>query len=238
VPGVGRNMKFTAQPGRGNELAELLLRVADSLRDIAGCELYVINRAQDDPDQIWVTELWLSQEALDASLRQLQTEAGQAQIAQVTALLASPPERIELEPLGGVGYLPGGSGYTHLNLEEVEDMAPRFGFGEQGEARFANHALGTLATGVSHQRLRPGVRQAFGHRRRHAEEVVVVLAGGGRVKIDDEIRDVGPRDAIRFAPESARAFEAGAEGIEFLVFGPLHRGDPIMDPGFWPAEVT
>ena len=240
MTGIGRNMKFTAQTGRGEELAELLLRVADSLRDTAGCELYVINRAQGEPDQIWVTELWLSQEALDASLELLRTEEGQAQAAQVKALLEPehPPERVDLEPLGGVGYLPGGSGYTHLNLEEVEDMAPRFGFGEHGEARFPSRALGTLTTGVSHQRLRPGVRQAFGHRHQHAEEVVVVLAGSGRVKIDDEIRDVSPRDAIRFAPESARAFEAGAEGIEFLIFGPLHRGDPIMDPGFWPAEVT
>src|SRR6185312_11048555 len=121
-------MKFTALPGRGEELAELLLRAADSLRDTAGCELYVINRAKDEPDQMWVTELWLNQEALDASLEQLRTDEAKAQLGQVMALLDPnhPPERIELEPLGGVGYLPGGSGYTHLNLEQdVEDMAPR-----------------------------------------------------------------------------------------------------------------
>lgn len=31
---------------------------------------------------------------------------------------------LEREPLGGVGYIRGGTGYTHLNLGEVEDMAP------------------------------------------------------------------------------------------------------------------
>jgi quinol monooxygenase YgiN/quercetin dioxygenase-like cupin family protein len=235
MSGVGRYVKFTAQPGRGDEVAVSLLRAADSLRDTAGCELYVINRSSSEPDVVWVTELWLSQEALDASIEQLKTEEGKAQVAEVVALLAQPPELTELEPLGGVGYLVGGSGYTLVNLEDVEDMAKRFGFGEQGEARFANRPLGTLRTGVSHQRLRAGVRQAFGHRHQHAEEVFVVLAGAGRVRIDDEIRDVRPLDAIRIAPGSARAFEAGPDGLEFVVFGPHHTGDAVMDPDFWPA---
>jgi quinol monooxygenase YgiN/mannose-6-phosphate isomerase-like protein (cupin superfamily) len=235
VSGVGRYVKFTAQAGRGDEVAQLLLRAADSLRDAAGCELYVINRSPSEPDVVWVTELWLSQEALDASLEQLKTEEGRAQVAEVGALLAGPPELTELEPLGGVGYLAGGSGYTLVNLEDVEDMAKRFGFGEQGEARFANRPLGAVRTGVSHQRLRPGVRQAFGHRHQHAEEVFVILEGGGRLRIDDEITEVRQLDAIRIAPSSARAFEAGPDGLEFVVFGPHHTGDAVMDPDFWPA---
>ena len=236
MSGVGRYVKFTAQPGRGDEVAQLLLRATDSLRDVPGCELYVINRSRSEPDVVWVTELWLSQEALDASLEQLKTDEGKAQIAEVVSLLAQPPELTELVPLGGVGYLPGWSGYTLVNLEDVDDMAKPFGFGEEGEARFANRPLGTVRTGVSHQRLRAGVRQSFGHRHQHAEEVFVILAGTGRVKIGDEIRDVRPLDAIRIAPSSPRAFEAGADGLEFLVFGPHHTGDAVMDANFWPAE--
>jgi quinol monooxygenase YgiN/quercetin dioxygenase-like cupin family protein len=231
-------VKFTAQPGRGEELAKLLLAAAESLREIAGCELYLINRAASEPDVVWVTELWLSQEALDGSLEQLQTDEGKARVARVNALLDKTPELTELEPLGGIGYLPGGAGYTLVNLEDVEDMAKRFGFGEQGEARFANRPLHTVRTGVSHQRLRPGVRQAFGHRHQHAEEVFVVLAGTGRVRIDDEIRDVRSLDAIRIAPDSPRAFEAGPDGLEFVVVGPHHAGDAVIDSNFWPAEET
>jgi len=235
VSGVGRYVKFTAQPGRGDEVAELLLAAAGSLRETAGCELYVINRAAAEPDVVWVTELWLSQEALDASLEQLQTDEGKARVAEIIALLTGPPEPTEVEPLGGVGYLPGGAGYTLVNLEDVEDMAKRFGFGEQGEARFANRPLHAVRTGLSHQRLRPGARQAFGHRHQHAEEVFVVLAGSGRVKIDDEIRDVRPLDAIRIAPDSPRAFDAGPDGLEFVVVGPHHAGDAVIDRDFWPA---
>jgi quinol monooxygenase YgiN/mannose-6-phosphate isomerase-like protein (cupin superfamily) len=238
VTGVGRYVKFTAQERRGEEVAKLLLRAADSLREVPGCELYVINRSDAEPDVVWVTELWLSQEALDDSLEQLTTDEGKAQVAEIMALLSGPPELTEVEPVGGVGYIPGGTGYTHLNLEDdVEDMAKRFGFEEQGEARFANRPLGAIRTGVSHQRVRPGVRQAFGHRHQHAEEVFVVLAGSGRVKIDDEIRDVRALDAIRIAPESARAFEAGPDGLELLVVGPHHAGDAVMDGEFWPTEA-
>ena len=234
MSGVGRYVKFTAQPGRGDELAKLLLGAADSLRDTPGCELYVVNRSAAEPDEIWVTELWLDQESVDASLEQLKTDAGQAQIAEITRLLAQPPQRTDLEPLGGVGYVRGGAGYTHLNLEDVEDMAPRFGFQDQGEARFATRPLGAVRTGLSHQRLRPGVRQRFGHCHRHAEEVFVVLAGDGRVKIDDEIEQVRPLDAIRVAPGSSRAFQAGPDGLEFLVFGPHHTGDAVIASDFWP----
>ncbi len=114
-------------------------------------------------------------------------------------------------------------------------MAPRFGFGEQGEARFATRPLDAQRTGLSHQRLRPGVRQAFGHAHHHAEEVFLVLAGGGRMKIDDEVRDVRPLDAIRVAPRSMRALEAGPDGLEFVVFGSRHRGDVVVDQSFWSA---
>jgi len=234
--GVARYVKFTAQPGRGEKLAALLLSAADSLRDAPGCELYVINRSASNSDEIWVTELWRSQETLDARVKELETEAGRARVAEVMALLAQPPERIDAVPLGGVGYLPGGTGYTHVNLDDVEDMAPRFGYQDQGEARFPTRALDASLTGVSHQRLRPGVRQAFGHRHQHAEEVFVVLAGNGRIKIDDEIRDVRTLDAIRVAPDSARALEAGPNGLEFLVFGPRHAGDAVIERAFWPPE--
>jgi hypothetical protein len=45
-------------------------------------------------------------------------------------------------------------------------------------------------------------------------------------------------DAIRIAPNSARAFEAGPEGLEFVVVGPHHAGDAVIDSNFWPAEET
>jgi quinol monooxygenase YgiN len=100
---VGRYVKFTARAGHGNALADLMLDVAGSLHGTDGCELYVINRATEESDVVWVTELWRDQEAADASLAVLQTDAGKARLGDVMALLEGPPERIDLQPLGGVG---------------------------------------------------------------------------------------------------------------------------------------
>jgi quinol monooxygenase YgiN/mannose-6-phosphate isomerase-like protein (cupin superfamily) len=227
---VGRYVKFRAQQGQGAALAERLLQVARSLEEAPGCELYAINRTAGEPDTVWVTEIWRSQADVDASL---DSEEAKAQIAEVLPTLAGPPERIDLEPLGGAGLSRGGSGFTHLNLGEVEDQAPKHGLGELGEARFARGALGATRTGISFQRLRPGVRQAFGHRHRRAEEVLVVLEGSGRIRIDDELVELRTLDALRIAPEATRRLEAGQDGLGFVVVGPHHVGDAELARDFW-----
>jgi uncharacterized cupin superfamily protein len=121
--------------------------------------------------------------------------------------------------------------YTQINLAEVEDVAPANGFADRWQARVARTALGARQTGVTHFRLLAGKRSPFSHRHASAEEIYVVLSGSGSLKLDDEITEVRPLDAIRVAPEVARAFQAGGEGLEFLAFGPHHPGDgePVDD---------
>jgi mannose-6-phosphate isomerase-like protein (cupin superfamily) len=122
--------------------------------------------------------------------------------------------------------------HTHLNLLDVEDVAPGYGFGDHWQARGARTALGARTTGMTYFRLLPGRRSPFVHRHTSAEEVYVVLSGSGRVKLDDDIIEVGPLDAIRVDPQVARAFEAGGDGLEFIAFGPHHPGDgeTVDDP--------
>jgi mannose-6-phosphate isomerase-like protein (cupin superfamily) len=125
--------------------------------------------------------------------------------------------------------------FTHLNLADVEDAAPGNGFGDRWEARVAREPLEAEATGVTHFRLRPAKRSPFTHRHTAAEETYVIIGGHGRMKLDDEIVEVRRLDAIRVPPGTARAFEAGDEGLEFIAFGPHHPGDgePVDDP--WTA---
>jgi uncharacterized cupin superfamily protein len=122
--------------------------------------------------------------------------------------------------------------YTIKNLREVEDVAAAQGFGEMMEARFAHQDLGAEQTGVSLQRVKPGKRHAFAHRHKEMEEIYVVLSGSGRIKLDDEIEQIGPLDAIRIGPSVTRAVEAGDEGIEILAFSPRARGDAEIVEGF------
>jgi mannose-6-phosphate isomerase-like protein (cupin superfamily) len=124
--------------------------------------------------------------------------------------------------------------YAIKNLHTVEDLAPRFGFDAVQEARFPREDLGAKTIGLAFHMVKPDRRQAFAHRHRQAEEIYVVLAGSGRVKLDEEVVDVAPMDAIRVAPPVLRAFEAGPEGLQLLVFGPRHAGDgEIIKKDFW-----
>jgi mannose-6-phosphate isomerase-like protein (cupin superfamily) len=123
--------------------------------------------------------------------------------------------------------------FTIKNLREVEDSAPKHGFGEVQEARFAQRDLGAERTGLSLHRVKPGKRQGFAHRHDEAEEVYVVLAGAGRMKVGDDVIEVGPLDAIRVAPTAVRAFEGGPDGLEVLAFGPHHPGDGAIVPADW-----
>ena len=113
-------------------------------------------------------------------------------------------------------------------------MAASQGFGEVQEARFANADLDADQSGISLQKVKPGKRHAFAHRHNEAEEVYVVISGSGRVKLYDEVREVGELDAIRVAPSVTRAFEAGAEGLELLAFSPRAKGDAeIVEDFSW-----
>jgi mannose-6-phosphate isomerase-like protein (cupin superfamily) len=127
--------------------------------------------------------------------------------------------------------------YTLANLKEVEDSAPRFGYAPNMEARFAASSLDLDNSAISYQRLAPGFRQPFGHKHERQEELYVVVRGGGRVKLDDEIVDLRQWDAVRVPPETIRCFEGGSEGMEFLAFGAPNTGPPEEDtqplPGWW-----
>lgn len=123
--------------------------------------------------------------------------------------------------------------FTHKKLTDVKDSAPEFGIGEVQEARFAKDDLDAERTGLSHLRLKPGKRSPFGHKHDEAEEIYVVIAGSGRMKLDDEIIEIETLDAIRVSPEVVRAFEAGDDGLEVVAAGRRHDGDGEIVQDWW-----
>ena len=102
----GCYVKFMALPGQSEKLVELLLRAAAGVEVAPGCELYIINTSPTEPESVWVTELWRSQEEHDASLS---IEGAQELIRQVLPLLAGSPEKIEVLPVGGKGLAMAGA---------------------------------------------------------------------------------------------------------------------------------
>jgi mannose-6-phosphate isomerase-like protein (cupin superfamily) len=124
-------------------------------------------------------------------------------------------------------------GYAKKNLRDIKDMAGDHGLSDSQEARFPRADLGAEQTGMNFLRVKPGRREAFAHRHREAEEIYVILAGSGQVKLDDELVDLAPLDAVRVSPGVTRSFEAGDEGLEVLIFGPHVDGDGEMVQDFW-----
>jgi mannose-6-phosphate isomerase-like protein (cupin superfamily) len=120
--------------------------------------------------------------------------------------------------------------YTQMNLKDVENQAEKFGL-EGLDTRFPHEQLGA---GVSYQKYDPGTRIPFGHKHEEAEEVYVVVAGSGRMKLDDDIVDLSQWDLVRVPPPVTRAVEAGPDGMELLVLNAAqHTSDTAPIPGWW-----
>jgi uncharacterized cupin superfamily protein len=122
--------------------------------------------------------------------------------------------------------------YTIKNLKDIDDSAAS---SADVEARFARKHLDSRELGVSYFRYAPGFRSTMGHSHREQEEAYVVIAGGGRVKLDDDIVELRQWDVVRVAPEVVRAFEGGPDGLELIAVGSARPegGDGVPVPDWW-----
>jgi quercetin dioxygenase-like cupin family protein len=128
------------------------------------------------------------------------------------------------------------AGYTKRNLaQDVEDQAPKFGYSPNLEFRMAAKPLETEQSALSLLRIAPGFRLPFGHSHQRQEEIYVLVSGSARLKLDDEVLELGPWDAVRIHPDTTRNLEAGPDGAELLLFAAPNAGsgDVEMTQGWW-----
>jgi uncharacterized cupin superfamily protein len=123
--------------------------------------------------------------------------------------------------------------YAKKNLRDVKDSAAEHGLSAHQEARFPREDLGAEQTGMNFLVVKPGQREAFAHRHGTAEEIYVVIDGTGRVKLDDDLVELAPLDAVRVSPGVARSFEAGPAGLQVLIVGPHVESDGVIVQDFW-----
>jgi mannose-6-phosphate isomerase-like protein (cupin superfamily) len=125
--------------------------------------------------------------------------------------------------------------HTVVNLMEVEDQAPQFGYAPNLESRFARKPLQLENSGLSHYRVTPGYRVPFGHRHTEQEEIYLVVSGSALVKLDDEILELAQWDAVRIPAGVMRSFGAGPDGAEILAFGAPNtdNADIEMEQDWW-----
>ena len=129
--------------------------------------------------------------------------------------------------------------FTVVNLRrDLEDLGPKFDGAPDLEFRAATKPLGLERSALSFQSIPPGYRFPYGHTHETQEEVYVVVSGGGRMKLDDEVIELAQWDAVRVPPGTWRGYEAGPEGLELLVSGAPNlgddpRGDVDGQRGWW-----
>ena len=126
------------------------------------------------------------------------------------------------------------AGFTITNLKEVESSAPE-ATADRLEARFGRKHLDSEHLGVSYFRYAPGFRVPYGHRHREQEEAYVVVAGSGRIRLDDEVVELRQWDVVRVAPDVVRGFEGGPGGLEVIAVGSdrPEGGDGEMVRDWW-----
>jgi len=95
----GYNGSMKTTPGHRDAVVAILLRGSDGLR-AAGCHLYVVSVSDDEPDTVWVNEVWESREHHRASLRLAETQAA---IAEAMPMLTGEFTSQELTVVGGLG---------------------------------------------------------------------------------------------------------------------------------------
>ena len=125
--------------------------------------------------------------------------------------------------------------YTKLNLRgDVEDQAPKFGMDDL-EFHTARAPLEMENGGLSFLRIAPNYRMPFGHHHDQQEEVYVLVNGTARLKLDDEVIELEPWDAVRIHKDTMRNLEGGPDGAEIILFGAPNAGagDAQMEQGWW-----
>ena len=92
--------KLQAQNGKGKELGEILLKAAKLVENARGCRLYLVNRNADNPDGVYILEVWDSKQDHDDSLK---LPGVRELITQAMPLLDGKPDGVTLEVIGGKG---------------------------------------------------------------------------------------------------------------------------------------
>ena len=92
--------KIPAKEGKIDELTGILLEASRGIAQVKGCHLYVVSRSSEEPDSVWVYEVWDTKQDHDDSLKLAST---QQLIARAMPLIDGKPEGKSFEVLGGLG---------------------------------------------------------------------------------------------------------------------------------------
>jgi quinol monooxygenase YgiN len=92
--------KLTAKPGKRQQVVEILLESGKLFDDNPACLLYLVSESTNDPNLVWIVDLWTSQEEHADALKAPELRPF---VEKAMPLLEGMPEQIEIRPVGGKG---------------------------------------------------------------------------------------------------------------------------------------
>ena len=128
--------------------------------------------------------------------------------------------------------------YEIVRLEDVVDWLGDY----PGEMRGITYAIGAEQVALTHRRMpqHTGSKGSYGHRHKTQEELYFVLSGKLQFKLNDEIVEVGEREAVRVPPQTWRGvWNDEPEDAELIIVSTRISDDPGADTettseDFWP----
>ncbi|MFD9627360.1 putative quinol monooxygenase [Peribacillus muralis] len=92
--------KFDIQEGERDSMVGILLEAAESMKSLNECEIYLVNVSENEPNSVYVYEVWSSENAHQASLT---LEATQTLIQRAKPIITGMERINTLKAMGGKG---------------------------------------------------------------------------------------------------------------------------------------
>ena len=92
--------RLTAKPDNRDKVVEILVKSGKIFDDNPDCLLYLVTEADDDPNVIWVVDLWTNEESHTEALKAPELKP---YVEETIPLLEGMPEQIKVRAVGGKG---------------------------------------------------------------------------------------------------------------------------------------
>ncbi len=122
--------------------------------------------------------------------------------------------------------------YTIVKTNDVPNYA------KNGEMRMMRNALESEQIALTYRLIPAGYKSAHGHTHTKIDEVIFIFKGILKIKLDDDIIEVGPKTAIKIPPETKRGYHnEGTEDVEMIIASPqvafVGDNDGKPDENWW-----
>lgn len=90
--------KLTAKPGKREQVVQILIESERIFDDNPACQMYLVTESTEDPEVIWVIDLWSNAEEHSEALKAPELKPF---VQEAMGLLEGVPEQIAVHPVGG-----------------------------------------------------------------------------------------------------------------------------------------